>query len=134
MKSKGQSETGGSQGSGRIGYRPYWVVLFSVGIRAVHQVGAAVFLSAYLLDRVEGSPVFYLAVSAVSGTVLLFTEGLRHRQIYREVSGLATAVKLLLLGAAYHHYLPPAGTVLAAFLIASLAAHLPKELRHRLVI
>jgi len=35
---------------GRIGYRPYWALNLSILIRAAHQVGAAVFLAAYLLD------------------------------------------------------------------------------------
>lgn len=113
--------------------RPYWLVLLSVVIRAVHQVGAAVYLSSYLLDAIVGPPVYYLWLSVVSGLALLFTEGLRHPQMYREVSGFGTLVKIVLLGVAYHGYLPETATVVTAFIIAAIAAHLPKNLRHRLL-
>lgn len=118
---------------GRIGNRPYWVLLLSVVIRAVHQVGAAVFLTSFLFDWAHGPPVIYLAVATASGVVLLCTEALRHRQFYRELAGVSTLVKLVLIGLAYHHYLPGIGTVLAAFTLASVAAHLPREIRHRLL-
>jgi hypothetical protein len=58
---------------------------------------------------------------------------MRHRALYREVGGLATLVKLALLGVAYHGYLPATAMVTSAFFIAAIAAHLPKNLRHRLV-
>lgn len=118
---------------GRVNQRPYWLVLFSVIIRALHQVGAAVYLSSFVLAGIQGPPVFYLLLSVISGGVLLCTEGARHPQFYREVAGWATIVKLLLLGVAYHGYLPPPAAVLAAFLVAAVGAHLPKDLRHRLV-
>jgi hypothetical protein len=44
-----------------------------------------------------------------------------------------TLVKLLLLGAAFHGILPPWETVLLAFVIASIGAHAPKKIRHRLL-
>jgi len=119
--------------TGPVYPRPQWVVLLSVVIRAMHQVGAAVYLSSYLLDGIVGPPVLYLWLSIVTGIALLFTEALRHRQLYREVSGLGTIVKVLLLGVAYHGYLPETATVVAAFFIAAIAAHLPKNIRHRLL-
>jgi len=120
--------------TGRIGERPYWVLYLSLLVRALHQVGAAVFLAAYLLDAVPGPPLVYLAISLASGMVLFFTEWLRHRQLYRELSGLTSMVKVLLLGAAWHGFLPGQPTVLLAFVIASLMAHAPKHVRHRLLI
>lgn len=119
--------------TGTVAPRPYWVVLASVLIRALHQIGAAVYLSSYLLDNIVGPPAFYLWLSIISGLALLFTEGLRHRSLYREVAGLGTFVKVMLLGLAYHGFLPETATVTAAFVFAAVAAHLPKNIRHRLL-
>ena len=118
---------------GKIGDRPAWALNFSLLIRAAHQVGAAVFLAAYLLDAIPGPPTLYVLLAVVSGALLLVTEWLRHRQIHRELSGMITLLKLLLLGAAYHAFLPGLETVLLAFLIASIGAHAPKKVRHRLL-
>jgi uncharacterized integral membrane protein len=118
---------------GRVSHRPYWLVLLSVIIRALHQVGAAVYLSSFLLAGVQGPSALYLLLAAVTGVALLFTEGARHTQYYREVAGCATFVKLALLGAAYHEYVPAPATVTTAFLVAAVAAHLPKNIRHRLI-
>jgi hypothetical protein len=118
---------------GRIGHRPFWVLHLSVLIRAVHQVGAAVYLAAYLLGDGIVPTSGYALVAYFSGVLLVFTEWLRHRQLYREIAGLATLGKLLLLGAAMHTLLPPVWAVLTAFVLASICAHLPKQLRHRLV-
>lgn len=118
---------------GRIGYRPYWVLNISLLIRAVHQVGAAVFLAAYLLDAIPEPPMLYVVVAILSGGLLFVSEWMRHRQIFREMSGSITMVKLLLLGAAYHGFLPLQGTVLLVFLIASVGSHAPKKVRHRLL-
>ncbi|NOR26227.1 MAG: hypothetical protein GQ542_17940, partial [Desulforhopalus sp.] len=90
---------------GRIGNRPYWVLNFSILVRAVHQVGAAVFLATFLLDEIVHPPSFYLVIVFGSGVALFLAEWMRHRQICRELSGVCTIVKLLLLGAAYHGYL-----------------------------
>ncbi len=127
------SKNNSSPTTGPVYPRPYWTVLLSVAIRALHQVGAAVYLSSYLLDGVAGPPHVYLYLSVVTGLALLVTEGLRHRAWYREVCGAATMVKVILLGIAYHAYLPEAAAVAAAFVIAALGAHLPKDIRHRLI-
>jgi hypothetical protein len=99
----------------------------------LHQIGAAVFLAAYLLDAIPGPPVVYVLVALFSGGVLLVAEWRRHRQICREVSGVITMVKIVLIGAAYHGFLPLRETVLLAFAIASVGSHAPKNLRHRLL-
>ena len=119
---------------GRTEYRPLWVLNLSVVIRALHQVGAAVFLTSFLLNDVGEYPGLYVYLAVFSGVALLATEGMRHRQIYREVSGLVTLVKCLLLGVAVHGWLSPSATVLVAFLVASMGAHAPKNIRHRLVL
>lgn len=122
-----------SSSCGRIGVRPYWVLLLSVVIRAVHQVGAAVFLTFYLTGTGGRMPAGYLYLAVISGILLLATEAMRHRQIYRETAGIATLVKVCLIGLAFHGILPATVTVPAAFVLAALAAHLPKEIRHRLL-
>ncbi len=118
---------------GTIGYRPLWVLKLSICLRAVHQVGAAVFLASFLLEEVNGPPVMYLLLTSVSGVTLLFAEAMRHRQIYRELSGLSTIIKLILLGLAFHGIFPQAITVIVAFLLASISSHAPKLYRHRLL-
>lgn len=118
---------------GRIGNRPYWVLGLSIVVRAMHLIGTAVVLTTFLLDDMTRPPAMYAGIAFGSGIALLFTEWLRHRQIYRELAGLATFVKMLLLGAAYHGILPMQGTVLLAFFLASIAAHAPKLVRHRLL-
>jgi hypothetical protein len=133
MREKPENGCDDSAKMGRIGYRPYWVLNLSLLIRAVHQVGAAVFLAAYLLDAIPGPPVLYVVVVFLSGALLFATEWLRHRQSCRELSGMTTIVKILLLGAASYGFLPQQETVLLAFVIASVAAHAPKLVRHRLL-
>jgi hypothetical protein len=118
---------------GPVGPRPYWVVLVSVVIRATHQIGSAVYLSSFLLDNIVGPPAFYLWLAVITGLALVGTEAMRHRALYREFAGLATMLKVVLLGIAFHGYLPETATVVAAFFVAALAAHLPKNIRHRLV-
>lgn len=119
---------------GRIGDRPFWVLNLSLLIRAAHQVGAAIFLAAYLLNAIPVPPMAYVVVALLSGSLLLAVEWLRHRQIFRELAGMITMVKILLLGAAYHGFLPLQETVLLAFVIASVGAHAPKKVRHRLLL
>lgn len=118
---------------GRIGNRPYWVLNLSILIRAVHQVGAAVFLASFLLSETGSPPPFYIGLAALSGIALLLTEGMRHRQIYRELSGLTVFLKLIIMGAAYHGFLPTTSGILVAFVIASVGSHAPKMIRHRLL-
>lgn len=118
---------------GRIGERPYWVLNLSIVIRALHQVGAAVFLTTFLLKDAFVLPRFYLYLVFVSGFALIFTEWMRHRQVFREVSGIATFIKLIFLGAAFHQFLPMTPTVVFTFLLASICSHAPKKVRHKLM-
>ena len=118
---------------GRIGNRPYWILSLSILFRAVHQVGAAVFLAAFLLDEIAHPPPVYLGIVFVSGVILFLAEWMRHRQICRELTGVCTMLKLVLLGAAYHGLVSGPIAVLTAFLLASVGAHAPKLVRHRLL-
>jgi hypothetical protein len=118
---------------GRKGNRPYWVLIFSILVRALHQVGAAVFLGSVLLENTLEIPKLYLILVSVSGIILTVTEGIRHRQLLREVSGVSTFVKLVLIGLVYHAMVPAVPVILFSFLIASFFSHAPKNIRHRLL-
>ena len=136
MKTSGKPGNGGGGDAGkmgRIGNRPYWVLSLSIVIRAMHLVGAAVVLTIFLLNDTARPPSLYAVLAFGSGVVLLATEWIRHRQICRELAGVSTIVKVLLLGAAYHGLLPPRETVLLVFFLASVASHAPKLVRHRLL-
>lgn len=130
-KSRNKGDESGKMG--RIGNRPYWVLSLSIVIRAMHLVGAAVVLTSFLLGDIARPPSLYVVIAFVSGAVLLFTEWIRHRQICRELAGVSTLIKVLLLGAAYHGVLPARETVSLVFFLASVAAHAPKLVRHRLL-
>ena len=131
MNEKGQSDDKKIR-MGKIGPRPYWVLSISIVIRALHLVGAAVFLATYLVNDVH-PPAMFSRIVFASGAALICTEWMRHRQIFREISGASTLLKLVLLGAAYHGFLPARETVLAVFVLAALASHTPKQVRHRLL-
>jgi len=119
---------------GRIADRPYWLTYVSLVARAVHQIGAAVFLAAYLLGVSDTAPIFYLILATVSGFILMGVEAIRHRQLLREVSGLVTLAKLVIIGLAFHAYIPPAPAILFAFFMASYISHAPKAVRHRVIL
>lgn len=133
MSDKQHQVAGKGVAMGRIGHRPFWVLALSVFIRAIHQIGAAVFLAVFLLADISEVPVFYSVLVTVSGLALLFTEWLRHRQLFRELAGIVTIVKILILGAAMHGFLPLWQTVLVAFFFASIGSHAPKNWRHRIL-
>jgi NhaP-type Na+/H+ or K+/H+ antiporter len=109
------------------------VLGLSIIVRALHQIGAAVFLTTYLLKDKFSLPPLYLYLVFASGFILVCTEWMRHRQVFREVSGIATILKVLLLGAAFHQFLPPNSTVVFTFLLASVCSHAPKNIRHKLI-
>jgi hypothetical protein len=118
---------------GRIGNRPYWVLILSIVVRAIHLVGAAVVLASFLLSDLARPPALFGRMAFISGAVLLFTEWIRHRQICRELAGVSTFLKILLLGAAYHGLLPVRETMLLVFFLAAVSSHAPKLVRHRLL-
>lgn len=113
--------------------RPEWLRTGSVFIRAAHQVGAAVLLGAYLMGMEQQLSPAYLILAAASGVLLFITEWLRHREIYREFSGMATFAKLILLALVPFMFSIAHWLVLAAFVLAAIFAHLPKRWRHRLL-
>lgn len=120
---------------GRIADRPQWCTYLSLVARAVHQIGAAVFLAIFLLDPVDHKvPLFYLVLTVASGFLLMGVEAIRHRQLLREISGLTTMVKLVIFGLAFHAWIPAVPAVLLAFFLTSIVSHAPKAFRHRLLL
>lgn len=118
---------------GRLGDRPYWIYIFSIFIRAVHQVGAGVFLTSFLFKDTMSLPRLYLIVVSVSGVLLLVAEAMKHRQLLRELLGVSTMIKLVILGLVYHDWVPATLPVLFAFVLSSICSHAPKSFRHRLL-
>ncbi len=117
---------------GRTWARPAWMRNISVLVRALHQIGAAVFLAGCLFA--DGKiPPFYLYLVNITGILLVITEGIRHREMYRELFGIAILIKLILLGLCFHRILPLGPTALAAFFLSALTAHFPKKYRHMLL-
>ena len=112
---------------------PYWVLILSILVRAAHQIGAAVFLSSFLFKDSITLPGFFLVLVLVSGGLLLITESIRHRQFFREVIGISTIIKLILLGIAVHGGIAVKFLVVTSFVIASVCSHMPKKARHRLI-
>lgn len=131
MEAKGEERPGNNMG--RIGARPMWVLGLSIFTRAMHLVGAGIVLTFFLLFEGTKAPVASTLFTVGSGLLLLFTEWLRHRQIWRELAGVATFGKMILLGAIFHGLLPGRETMLFVFVLASVAAHAPKLVRHRLL-
>ncbi len=133
MKKTDKDISSTSLSLGRTEQRPYWVLLFSVAVRAAHQIGAAVFLTTFLFTEMVFPAGVYTWLVVISGFALLATEWMRHREIYREVCGVATGIKCLLIALVVHGLLPGTLLIPGAFLLASIAAHAPKNIRHKLL-
>jgi hypothetical protein len=133
MADKGDSKARGKAKTGRLGDRPYWVYIFSIFIRAVHQVGAAVFLASFLFKDIMTLPRLYLIIVSASGVILLFAEAMKHRQLLRELLGVSTIIKLVIFGLVYHGWVPVTLPVLFAFGLSSICSHAPKSIRHQLL-
>lgn len=118
--------------TGKVGARPSWVHNLSILVRAFHLTGAAVFLAACLFQAGH-IPPFYFYLANITGVLLLISENMRHRQMYRELFGIAILIKLILLGLCFHKILPPGPTAFIAFFLSALTSHLPRIYRHRLL-
>ncbi len=117
---------------GRTWYRPLWLFWGSLLVRTAHLLAVALFLGSVVFGHQRAS--LWLVWAAMgSGLLLIVTEGVRHREMYREFFGVVTMVKCLLLGAAMHQLLPQLPVFFVVFVVAALAAHAPKQLRHRLL-
>ncbi len=115
---------------GRTTDRPYWMMMLSIIVRAVHQIGAAVCLGAFLLGA--DLPWSYLVLAGTSGCLLMLTEAFRHRQLLREAVGVITLIKTGIIGMALHGWIPAVPAVLFAFALASFYSHAPKTIRHKI--
>ena len=116
---------------GRIGNRPIWVLYLSIIVRTIHQLSAGVFVGLYILISPASSYV-YLKASMFSGGMLFLTESLRHRQMYKELTGLVTLTKLGILGLAFHGVVTNNIYLIIIFVIASISSHAPRNIRHRI--
>jgi hypothetical protein len=133
MSQKTAKTDGDGARTGRVCPRPQWAHQLAILMRAAHQVGAAVFLAAFLLEGTPRPPVPFVWLAVSSGGLLTLLEWWRHRQLFRELAGGITVLKVLLLGAAYHGFFFPAVSVLLTFVAASVGSHAPKRVRHRLL-
>ncbi len=133
MKTQSHKSAENDRKLGEVRHRPYSMLAVSIVSRALHQLGAAIFLAVYLLDILSRPPLGYITVASVSGGVLFVLEWWRHRELYKETAGVITILKVMALGAVYHGFLPTKVTILAVFLVASVGAHAPKHIRHRLL-
>lgn len=111
---------------------PGWARVGSVLVRAVHLTGCAAILGIYLVGAAGQGSGPWWATAAVSGAFLLAYEWVSHPDHWRQLSGWATGLKLLLLGVAW--WMPASATalLLLVFVLAVLGAHLPKRWRHRM--
>lgn len=134
MKAVKPEKENGEVTLGRIGDRPVWVLHGSNVVRTIHQIGGAVFLTSFLVKDAFVLSRFFLVLVLVSGCLLFVAEGMRHRQIFRELTGVMTFIKLLLLGFAFHGYWEPGILVLIAFVLASMSSHAPRNIRHRILL
>jgi hypothetical protein len=103
----------------------------SVFVRAAHLLAASAVAGAFLLAVEDARLLGWWIAAAASGLLLLVFEFLRHRELYREIAGWSTILKLLLIGLI--PAVPAAAVWLmsAAFVVAVLGAHLPRGIRHR---
>ncbi len=115
---------------GRTTDRPYWMMMLSLIVRTVHQIGAAVCLGAFLLGA--DLPWPYLILAGTSGCLQMLTEALRHRQLLREAAGVVTLIKTGIIGMALHGWIPAVPGLLFVFALASFYSHAPKTIRHRI--
>jgi hypothetical protein len=116
---------------GRIGDRPPYIRNGSVFVRAAHLLAASAILGAGLFGVAGARTQAWWIAAAASGVLLVVAEVLRHRELHREVAGLATIVKLVLVGLAG---LAPSGApwlLSSAFVVAVVGAHAPRHWRHR---
>ncbi|MHC4472315.1 MAG: hypothetical protein ACYS99_15300 [Planctomycetota bacterium] len=116
---------------GRVGDRPYWIRTGSVFVRAAHLLAASAVAGAYLLNGKDIDAQAWWLVAGVSGVLLLVAELLRHVELYREVAGWSTILKLVLIGGILAAPAAAPWLMSAAFVVAVLGAHFPRGWRHR---
>lgn len=115
---------------GRVGNRPLPRLWLSIVIRALQQLSAGFYLGTVFLQGGNNRQMLFCTV--ISGGFLLVAESLRHRQMYREVTGLMTCIKCVLLGWVAHGLMYSQWLLVAVFFFAAIVGHAPKNIRHRI--
>jgi len=108
-----------------------WIRTGSVFVRAAHLLGACAVGGAYLLGVGDARLHGWWILAAASGLLLLAAELVQHRELYREVAGWATVLKLLLIGLIFVFPRAALWLMSAALIVAVIGAHAPKNWRHR---
>jgi hypothetical protein len=116
---------------GRVGDRPFWIRSGSVFIRAAHLLAAGAVAGAYLLNVEDPGVRTWWIVAGISGVLLVVAELIRHVELYREVAGWATIFKLVLIGSIPALASAAPWLMSAAFVVAVVGAHSPRNWRHR---
>jgi hypothetical protein len=116
---------------GKVSDRPFWIRTGSVFIRAVHLLAASAVSGAYLLTVENTGAHTWWLVAGISGVLLLVAEFIRHVELYRELGGWSTILKLVLIGCIPAAPATAPWLMSAAFVIAVLGAHFPRRWRHR---
>jgi hypothetical protein len=116
---------------GRVGDRARWVRTGSVFVRAAHLLGASAVLGACLFGVADAAVHPWWIAAGVSGAALVVAELLRHPELWREGAGWATILKLCLVGLSLSAPSAAPWLLSAAFVVAVVGAHAPREWRHR---
>jgi hypothetical protein len=84
MSEKKQTSRPPDSRLGRTADRPYWLWMGSIFIRALHQVGAAVFLAVFLLPGHPQLPRMYLMLAAfvLAAFFAPAPKHIRHRRLF----------------------------------------------------
>ena len=124
----------GSPDQGRHRDLPEWARLGSVVVRAGHIAGFAVIAGAAVAGAAPPAIHAWWALVAGTGVLLAASEWASHPDLWRQLSGWATLLKVALIAVAAA--LPGAAVplVLAAIVVSALGSHLPKRWRQRLII
>lgn len=116
---------------GKVGERPFWIRTGSVFVRAAHLLAASAVLGACLWG-VEGRGLHaWWLCAGISGVLLVIAEFVKHLELYREVAGWSTLLKLVVLACCFVVPVGAPWLMAGAFVIAVVGAHSPRVWRHR---
>ncbi|MBN2359522.1 MAG: hypothetical protein JXR83_08700 [Deltaproteobacteria bacterium] len=102
-------------------------------VRAGHLIGCAVIVGAHVLGSASRAGAGWWALTAISGVLLIAYEWAGHLDHWRQLSGWATLLKLLLLAIAAAVPAAAVTLLLTAMVVSVLGARLPRGWRHRLL-
>lgn len=109
----------------------YRIRFIAVFIRAIHLTASAVILGGFFVKGSFADIRIFIYLSLASGLLLLVMEWLRHPQLFAELAGWSTILKisLLVIAGIYHQFAIP--LLFTAFIVSCIGAHLPKNWRMR---